>query len=242
MWTRDENDYLHPDSEISPDLDDDLDGIPVMLKVPSHIEVAIKQTLYVHRGKADQSDKLVTVKLNRPDLLVDAQLKYTEKMFLVDPVKVGAGSGAYGFAFSGDSGANVKNANNGSGVGHGYLQSADYQAVDTTITTSATLLNSILSFAPSSAKQSGFVTDDPAFGLTTIERVVAFRRFDLGSPTVDEEVFAFLEEHMNCCHACGNCNVALSSGEQATPAIMESPGLMSASHWDTDEAPTPGQQ
>lgn len=196
MWTRAEDDNLLPDGTRA------LKGMPVMLKVPSHIEIKVIETLYAAHDP-DQH-QIQVVKLDRPDLKVDAQLKYTEKMFLVDPQRVGAGTGEYGFGFAPGSGGTAipsQLGDNTDTAGHGYLHSANYKADDQTITASASLLASVLSFAPAGARSSSVPQQ---MNLATIDRVVAFRRFDLGSPTVDEEVFAFLEEHVNHCHSCAN--------------------------------------
>ncbi len=191
LWTRDDTEYLHKDSSLDPLAVGKVKGIPVMLKVPSHIEVTIKETLYASH---DPNNSIIrVVPLERPDLSVDAQLKYTEKMFVVDPQRVAAGSGGYGFGFG-----TVPNANGGPAAGHGYLESLSYSADDETILQSSNLLSTVLSFG-TRAKASAAPQE---FGLITVERVVAYRRFDLGSPTVDQEVFCFLEEKMNSCHSC----------------------------------------
>lgn len=197
MWSRAEDDQLYPDT------DKPIHGVPVMLKVPSHIEITIKEKLYAsHKQGANAGDGAIqVVTLRRPDLSVDAQLEYTEKMFVVDPVRVASGTGLYGFGFAAPEKASpIKDSNGDGSSGHGYLHTLSYKAEDTTIVKGATLLQSILSLnSPASAQQKSF---QAGFGLIEIERVVAFRRFDLGSPTVDEEIQGFLEQKMNCCHRC----------------------------------------
>ncbi len=218
MWSRAEDDNLYPDSEKP------IRGLPVMLKVPSHIEVVIRETLYATHevGATPEKSQVKVIKLARPDLEVDAQLKYTEKMFVVDPVRVASGTGSYGFGFSApDKTTPILNANGASNSGHGYLHTLDYKADDKTITTSATLLQSILSFnTPEAANKKSFVEN---FGVIEIKRVVAFHRFDLGSPTVDEEIHAFLQEHMNCCNQCNELGRSVSSAsvqvQEASPPL-----------------------
>ncbi len=196
MWTRAEDEHLHPDHCHG------LKGMPVMLKVPSHLEVTITETLYAaHRNTKDGF--LEVVDLGRPDLNVSANLKYTEKMFLVDPVRVGAGEGGYGFGFgSVKDGAQFKNANEeAQSAGHGYLSSMNYKADDQTIRTSATLLARVLSLERNPARATTASLTDGKFGLFPITRTVAFRRFDLGACDVDQEVQAFLDEHLNHDHS-----------------------------------------
>ena len=202
MWTRAEDDNLHPD------ICSNLKGIPVMLRVPSHLEVTITETVYAQYNVNAGNDtaQLDVIKLDRPDLDVAANLKYTEKMFLVDPVRVGAGSGNYGFGFGpGDKGVGI-NGDDGTPAGHGYIHSANYKANDQTIIHSANLLSTVLSFRPNASSKTGLL--DPATleksttPIVKINRTVAYKRFDLGSPTVDEEVYGFMEQHLNGCHSC----------------------------------------
>ena len=58
-----------------------------MLRVPSHLEVTITETVYAQYNVNASNDtaQLDVIKLDRPDLDVAANLKYTEKMFLVIP-------------------------------------------------------------------------------------------------------------------------------------------------------------
>lgn len=212
MWSRAEDDHLYPDT------DKPIRGIPIMLKVPSHIEIIVKQKLYATHSAGDKTKEgtINIIPLARPDLEVSAVLKYTEKMFVVDPVRVASGSGSYGFGFSPPAAGGVKNANDQLEHGHGYLNTLDYKAVDTTITTSATLLQSILSLnSPEAATKKSF---DAGFDVITIERMVAYHRFDLGSPCVDEEINQFLQEHMNCCHQCSDLG---SLAEASSDAVQE---------------------
>ena len=188
MWTRDETETLHTDNC------QHLRGVPVMLKVPSHLEITIVEHLYA----AHAEGRLEIVKLRRPDLEAFTELKYTEKMFLVDPVHVLAGSGAYGFGFAkSDMSSRIPNANGDDGTGHGYLHDSHYQADDQSITTIASLIANVAGV--SRARKSA--TGPPGMNLTTIDRVVAFRRFDLATPNIDQEVQAFLDEQLNQSHA-----------------------------------------
>jgi hypothetical protein len=76
------------------------------------------------------------------------------------------------------------------------LHKANYTADDKTITTIASLIANVGSPA---AKKSAVSAE---FGLVEIERVRAFHRFDLGVPGVDQQVAAFLDQHMNGCNEC----------------------------------------
>lgn len=191
MWTRAEDESLHPD------MAQNLKGIPVMLKVPSHIEVKITERLYA--AHVPEHNRLEVVRLKRPDLSVAADLKYTEKMFLVDPVQVCAGSGEFGFGFGplADGDPTIHSDGMGSPAGHGYLHSANYKADDQTIAQAGELVKNVLNF-PGVRSTSGGAS--PAnLNLVTIDRVVAFRRFDLAANDCQQQVFDFLETQVNQC-------------------------------------------
>ncbi len=195
MWTRDEYDGLHPDSKCHPLAKKHLNGIPVMLKVPSHLEVRITERIYARHEPDKQC--LQVVDFERPHFSATYELKYTEKMFIVDPQRTAAGEGRYGFAFAGNSDP-IRNGNNQPPEGHGYLASGKYTADDETIVRSSELLSTLVGLS-SRAKD----TDDEDLAskmeLVTTDRLVAFRRFDLSSPLVDAEVAAFLAMHLNQC-------------------------------------------
>jgi hypothetical protein len=215
MWTRAEDENLHPDPCHN------LKGIPVMLKVPSHLEVTITETLYVQYKVDSDHDtgKLQVIKLDRPDLDVIANLKYTEKMFLVDPVRVGAGTGSYGFGF-GPANKDLPPiaGEDGTNAGHGYIHNANFKANDQTIIRSANLLSTVLSLRPKASGKAGLLDpnslQESAQTIVKMTRTVAYHRFDLGSPTVDDEVFAFMEQHLNGCH---NSCPELSVNDTAVP-------------------------
>ena len=201
MWTRAEDDSLHPDPCVN------LKGIPVMLKVPSHLEVKMTETMYV-QYHADTGEFQV-IPLARPDITVDANLKYTEKMFLVDPVRVGAGTGSYGFGFgpANEKSGTIK-GEDGTPDGHGYIHNANFKANDQTIIQGANLLSTVLSLRPkaTASSKAGLLNPDTLQdsdqAIVKMTRTVAYHRFDLGTPNVDDEVFAFMEKHLNGCHRC----------------------------------------
>lgn len=225
MWTRAEDESLHPDPC------QNLCGIPVMLKVPSHIEVKVIETLYAAHDPG--TGVLEVVRLRRPDLSVYPTLKYTEKMFLIDPVRVASGTGAYGFGFSpGEKQKEIlpdDSSTAGASSGHGYLHSANYIANDQTIANAGKLVQAVLNFP--GVRGTGAPTPGN-LNLVTIDRVVAFRRFDLAAADCDAQVFAFLEDRVNHCHLCNYTPRTFSSPDITAPET----GNDSASG---DKKPTP---
>ncbi|MBL8819255.1 MAG: hypothetical protein JNL58_24705 [Planctomyces sp.] len=193
MWTRDEYDGLHPDSKCHPLAKKHLNGVPVMLKVPSHLEIRIMERVYARHEPERQC--LQVVEFERPHLSATYELKYTEKMFIVDPQRTAAGEGRYGFAFAGNSDA-IRDGNNQPPEGHGYLASGKYTADDETIVRSSELLSTVIGLS-SRAKDSDDEDLASKMDLIKTDRLVAFRRFDLSSPLLDAEVTAFLATHLN---------------------------------------------
>lgn len=175
---------VNPDSPIK--------GVPVSIRVPTHLELSVIETTYWERkdspGKGGKPalEKIDSCRLTRS---VEHNVKETEKIFVVDPKKPGAGLLNYGFTFQ--SNTNDKDA------GKGYLKKVVYKADDKTITTSATLLNNtinLLSALPTGANDPQVNSDS----LIATDRAVAFARFDINSPTFESDVAGFLELHLNC--------------------------------------------
>lgn len=174
-----------------------LKGVPVMLKVPTHIEVKIYQRDYWYTNK---KNVLVPIAQQTPTRFVETDVQMTEQMFLVDPKRPAAGTGLYAFKFN--SSAEDKDA------GRGYLKGISYQAEDETLTRSADLLTSLAGLL---GKPPGAVGDKTSNGRDrtdgdvkpySTDRVVKMKRFDINSPTVDQDIRDFLDLHMNNCHSC----------------------------------------
>lgn len=165
-------------------------GIPVQLKIPTHLELKVVETTYWEKQDIPgEKPTLVPLSTCRATRTVEHDVCYTEKIFLVDPVRPGAGTSAYGFAFK-SGGDNNKN------VGKGYLEKVSYKIDDQTIKESANLLSSALGFI--SAFQTGSSDPNPNTGtLVSTDRTIAYGQFDINSPSFEEEVSAFLDCHVN---------------------------------------------
>ena len=178
-----------------------LKGVPVMVKVPTHLEVRVYQRDHWYQTK--DSDRLVPVKEESPVRFVETRVAKTEQMFVVDPKRPAEGTGIYGFTFA----SGLKES---SGEGHGYLRGVEYKSEDQTLEASANLalsLASILRPNPGTVGQESSTTtrkgaDGSDVTVFTTKRLVAFRRFPLNSPSVDHEVEAFLDLHLNHCQSC----------------------------------------
>ncbi|MGB7323421.1 MAG: hypothetical protein WBD31_01020 [Rubripirellula sp.] len=174
-------------------------GIPVSLRIPSHLELNVIETTYWEKKDiVGSKPTLVPIHTCRPTRTVEHKLCYTEKIFLVDPAKPCAGTQAYGFAFQ------SKDSDDASKAGKGYLKNVTYKVDDQTIKESANLLASSLSLinAFSVNANQGMPNEG---SLVSTDRTVAYTRLDINSPAFENEVEQFLELNVNQQRSCTAC-------------------------------------
>ena len=167
-------------------------GIPVSLRVPSHLDLCVIETTYWEKKDLPgRKPTLLPLSTCRPTRTVAHEVRYTEKVFLVDPVRPLAGTQSYGFSFKQNTSINKDNS------GKGYLQEVEYEIDDKSIKESASLLSnslSLLNAIQTSASQALPNTSN----LIATDRALAFSRFDINSPTFENDVAEFLDCHINC--------------------------------------------
>ena len=169
-----------------------LKGVPVLLRVPTHLEVRVYERDYWYVG---DNYYLQRVRNAIPVRWVASQVQQSEQLFLIDPKRPAAGTGVYGFTFTSSS-------RPAEDAGHGYLQGVTYKADDQTLARSASLLASMASMLAAPAP-AGLAISSMTKGVQTLvpvtstDRVVAWRRFALNDLCVDEQVSAFLDLHVN---------------------------------------------
>ena len=178
-------------------------GIPVSLRVPTHLELSVIETTYWEKQNIPgKKPTLVPLSTCRPTRSVTHVVKETEKIFLVDPVRPGAGLSSYGFTFQSNS-DDAKKASET--AGKGYLQNVQYKINDQTIQKSAELFSSAVGLitALQTAANQGVPNQS---NLITTERAVAYARYDVNSPSFEADVAAFLDCHINeASRDCGPC-------------------------------------
>ncbi|MFO1002908.1 MAG: hypothetical protein U0936_21465 [Planctomycetaceae bacterium] len=169
-----------------------LKGVPVSLRVPSHLELCVIETSYWEKQDIPgQKPTLKPLHTCRATRTVTHNVKYTEKIFLVDPKRPAAGTEKYGFTFQSN------DANKGEDAGKGYLQKVEYEVDDQTIKESANLLANSLGLI--NALQTSASQPNPnKSDLVSTDRTVAFGRFDINSPSYEDDVANFLDIHVNC--------------------------------------------
>lgn len=189
-------------------------GIPITLKVPSHLDVYIEEVYYMQDDGDDQ--RTLTDALSDTRIMnVRTELIKSKKVFTVDYKRPGAGTLNLSTKFSDEQ----------------YFQSISRALQDTTIVDSANLLNTALGgtsdpatatgtlpalvapTTPTSGTQSAPPTLIPS-GPTAVQaamleshirdtRVVAYQRFDINDPDFELQVDAFVSLHLNNCDRCG---------------------------------------
>jgi hypothetical protein len=189
-------------------------GIPITLRVPSHLDVYIEEVYYMKDDgddKAALSDSLTGTRI----LNVRTDLIRTKKVFTVDYKRPASGTLNLETEFSDEQ----------------YFQSISRALQDTTIVDSANLVNTALGgtsdpaqsagtlpgVVPPTVPGSGPQTERPATvpsGPTAAQaamltehvrdtRIVAFQRFDINDPDYEFQVDRFVSQHLNNCDQCG---------------------------------------
>ncbi|MCY2977104.1 MAG: hypothetical protein NTU79_00330 [Planctomycetota bacterium] len=178
-------------------------GIPVSLRVPTHLELSVIETTYWEKQNIPgKKPTLVPLSTCRPTRSVTHVIKETEKIFLVDPVRPAAGFSSYGFTFQ----SNSDDANKATeSAGKGYLQNVQYKIEDKTIEKSAEFFSNAVGLI--TAFQTAANQGAPnSSNLITTERAVAYARYDVNSPSFEADVASFLDRYINnASRDCGPC-------------------------------------
>jgi hypothetical protein len=164
-------------------------GVPITLKVPTHVDITIQETIFLDYNTLDP---IVT---ERRNLKAAAATVYSDKLFSVDPKRAAAGQTEYTFDMNNEHEDVMQRQ---------YFKSISQKITDQTIQDVTAALNSILPLlAPKTAPGASFA-DAPTVsgGLLSVDRDVAWKRFDIDSPDFEEQVRAFVDEQMNSCHSC----------------------------------------
>lgn len=75
-------------------------GVPITLRVPTHLDVVIKEKIYLKLG--EEKGSLSRLKADKRSLFVETQIIETDKVFTVDPKRPAAGQLDYTMKFGAD--------------------------------------------------------------------------------------------------------------------------------------------
>jgi hypothetical protein len=171
-------------------------GVPITLRVPTHLDVSITEKLYL-RKLCD--GKLVRVQTTHRNLSVEPKIVETDKVFTVDPKRPAAGTLASTLTWGTDTDGKDNSQ---------YFASIVNNIKDETIVDVTAALNTLL---PTLKGLSTDAASDAAAlarlktlsGQLIVEsRTVAWKRFDLDEPGFEHLVADFVSRHMNCCNRC----------------------------------------
>jgi hypothetical protein len=168
------SDELHKDLQPSPK------GIPITIKVPTHVDIYIYEKYFYQALPADHPTMLKQVTMARPTLWVDVKPIETEKVITVDWKRPLSGTLAYGAKLGSDQ----------------YFDAINSKITDTTIKDVTAAIQAIAATPTAAGKIQG-VTN-----LFEDDRVVAFKRFDLDECDVESQILEFVQHHLNGCNNC----------------------------------------
>lgn len=171
-------------------------GIPVTVRIPTHVDITIVETLYFNQ------DSMSPICMTRRTMNAIPEYKYSDKIISVDPKRPVAGKLDYNLGFQNE---------NSEPRDRQFFSKIDYSVEDKTISTIDEILKSVIpNLVPKQSKavttSSGGTSNDRISEnkLAEIDRVVAWRRFDINSPDFEHQLTAFIEHHLNNCHSCSN--------------------------------------
>jgi hypothetical protein len=150
-------------------------GIPVVVRVPTHVDIAIRETLlFTNIENGTVSPKLVQLRPSKRQISVDATLSHSDKLFFVDFKRPAGGTMDYTIDY-------------GDGKSQ-YFKSIKYKVVDETISDINSALTTVFgtgtpgaqkksATAPRTAADASKPNTPP--GISAGTRMLAWKRFDI---------------------------------------------------------------
>ncbi len=166
-------------------------GIPVKLKVPTHVVVSVYEQQVLIRG----NDGVKLQSFSPPQYEVESKLAYTDKVFLVDFVRPAGGtltlgsSSKEGITFDDDQ----------------YFKTIQATVEENTMQQIGQALNTIKGTFTSAGKtvSSGVVTpENNTLNLKFEKSIIACQRFDMARPDWEHEVNDFVQQYIAECETC----------------------------------------
>ncbi|QDV19323.1 hypothetical protein Pan153_39880 [Gimesia panareensis] len=183
-------------------------GVPVKLKVPTHVVVSIYEQQVLIRG----NDGVKLQSFSPPQFEVESKLAYTDKVFLVDFVRPAGGSltlgenRTEGISFDDDQ----------------YFKTIQAKVTEQTMHQVGAALDTVKgALTGSDTQEKGGVvkTVGDTSNLKFEKSIIACQRFDLARPHWEEEVNAFVEDYIGECTICPvPSNQAVSPGQNLPPS------------------------
>lgn len=195
-------------------------GIPIALKVPTHLDVYIDEIYYIKldpdSGKATDSAECGCRLYH-----VRTELIKTEKIFTVDFKRPAAGVLDLKMTFTDEQ----------------YFQKVISNLQDDTINQSAALAATVISSIRAVSASTDNSEDSEKFmkdhQIDRRQRVVGYQRFDLNSVDFEAQVEGFVAAYLNGCDICGNgiastCPNGTCKGENLTAEAAPAAAVQAA--------------
>ncbi|QDV19325.1 hypothetical protein Pan153_39900 [Gimesia panareensis] len=175
-------------------------GIPVKMKVPSHVTVTVYEQQVLIRGK--EGVKLQS--FSPPQFEVETGLAYTDKVFLVDFVRPAGGTLNL---------INTDNTKNGIEFDdEQYFKGIQAEVQERTMQQVVTALETVGGFKLNENKTAGAAGSTVSAQLVAPETelpnvhfeksIVAYQRFDLARPHWEDEMNCFVRKYLGECGSC----------------------------------------
>lgn len=163
------------------------EGIPITLEVPTHLQITIVDVKYAHR---DANLKWVLL-TNGKAAVITTDVKHnfikTKKIFMIDPKRPAAGDVSFKIDLAED---------------QQYLDKIESELTDRTIQeTSQAFERLIVALRPRGAGGGRSIGGD-ANPLAELESVRAVEIFEVDDPTFEQNISAFLAEHLCAAPIC----------------------------------------
>lgn len=166
-------------------------GVPVKLKVPTHVVVSIYEQQVLIRG----NDGVKLQSFSPPQYEVESTLAYTDKVFLVDFVRPAGGSLTLG-----------ENRDDGISFDDDqYFKTIQAKVEEQTMQQVGAALDTVKGALSSNGNpaKGGFVNGEGDTSNLKFEKsIIACQRFDLARPHWEDEVNAFVEDYIGECYTC----------------------------------------
>lgn len=184
LMSRTENDSLYRD----PAQHHCKRGIPVKLKVPSHVVVRIFEQQVLVQGTNGTN----LYSFDQPQICVDTELFYTDKVFLVDFKRPAAGT----LELGGDSNDGVAFDD------EQYFSKIRAEVQERTLRDITSVIETFPKTKSAGGEQASSRLQTNVAGVSIEESLLAFERFDIADPYWEAKMHEFIDRKLRECGQC----------------------------------------
>ena len=162
-----------------------LRGVPVTVKLPTHLDVRVVERRYLRSTETNGIKAFTPLEIGGVEFVsrhVEFQVREKDQVFLVDAVRPAAGKQTYNAEFDGQ-----------------YFKEFDTRVEDKTIETVTNIVKQFTPKPPGKGSASAISQTPEVAGLTPVDRVVAAKVFEFRNPGLEADLRAFLDTYLNNC-------------------------------------------